>query len=164
MVTGATAQHFPMDGARALVRGDSRGRVVEVTAIGPHADRLRLIKLIRVQFENLHNAIPGLEVIDDLKLVGDADAYTKVRTSKLMWVASLVADPTLAAQELGWHPTSGLNEMCEYAWRWQRNSRAETASRLCTGTAVAGDVKTPDAPGQIGSLRTGWVFSKARSD
>ncbi len=34
-------------------------------------------------------------------------------------VAACYADPSLAARELGWRATRGLEEMCRDAWRWQ---------------------------------------------
>ena len=34
-------------------------------------------------------------------------------------VATCYADPTLAARELGWQATRGIDEMCRDAWRWQ---------------------------------------------
>ena len=34
-------------------------------------------------------------------------------------IAQCFADPTLAAKELGWKATRGLEEMCEDTWRWQ---------------------------------------------
>jgi UDP-glucose 4-epimerase len=35
-------------------------------------------------------------------------------------VAACYADPSLAAQQLGWHATRDLQAMCRDAWRWQR--------------------------------------------
>ncbi|MEM0911131.1 MAG: UDP-glucose 4-epimerase GalE [Pseudomonadota bacterium] len=37
-------------------------------------------------------------------------------------IASCYADPTLAANELGWKAMKGLKEMCEDSWRWQSNN------------------------------------------
>jgi len=34
-------------------------------------------------------------------------------------IAAYWADPSLAARELGWRATRGLEEMCRDAWRWQ---------------------------------------------
>ncbi len=34
-------------------------------------------------------------------------------------IATSFADPSLAARELGWRATRGLEEMCRDAWRWQ---------------------------------------------
>lgn len=34
-------------------------------------------------------------------------------------IAACYADPTLAAQELGWQAARGIKEMCEDSWRWQ---------------------------------------------
>ena len=35
-------------------------------------------------------------------------------------VAACYADPTLAAELLGWRARHGLDRMCEDSWRWQR--------------------------------------------
>jgi UDP-glucose 4-epimerase len=35
-------------------------------------------------------------------------------------IAACYADPSLAAQQLGWHATRDLQAMCRDAWRWQR--------------------------------------------
>lgn len=37
-------------------------------------------------------------------------------------IAACYADPTLANTELGWKAERGLEEMCEDAWRWQKNN------------------------------------------
>ena len=37
-------------------------------------------------------------------------------------VAACFADPSLAALELGWHATLGLDDMCRDAWRWQQQN------------------------------------------
>jgi UDP-glucose 4-epimerase len=37
-------------------------------------------------------------------------------------IAQCYADPALAAKELGWQATRGLQEMCEDTWRWQVNN------------------------------------------
>ncbi len=37
-------------------------------------------------------------------------------------IASCYADPTYAERRLGWKAESGLDEMCEDAWRWQSNN------------------------------------------
>jgi UDP-glucose 4-epimerase len=34
-------------------------------------------------------------------------------------VDSVYADPTVAAEDLGWKAVRGLEEMCEDLWRWQ---------------------------------------------
>lgn len=37
-------------------------------------------------------------------------------------VAQCYAEPTLAAEELGWRATRGIDEMCADAWRWQSSN------------------------------------------
>lgn len=37
-------------------------------------------------------------------------------------IAQCYADPTKAFEMLGWQAKRGLNEMCEDAWRWQKNN------------------------------------------
>ncbi len=39
-------------------------------------------------------------------------------------VAEVFADPTLAARELGWTASRGIDEMCRDAWNWQRANPA----------------------------------------
>lgn len=37
-------------------------------------------------------------------------------------IAACYADPSLAEKEMGWRAAKGLEEMCEDAWRWQKNN------------------------------------------
>ena len=37
-------------------------------------------------------------------------------------IAECYADPSYAAERLGWTATRGINQMCEDAWRWQSNN------------------------------------------
>ena len=37
-------------------------------------------------------------------------------------IAACYADPSLAEKEMGWTAAKGLQEMCEDAWRWQKNN------------------------------------------
>ncbi|HHV10712.1 MAG TPA: UDP-glucose 4-epimerase GalE [Clostridiales bacterium] len=37
-------------------------------------------------------------------------------------IATCYADPSLAKKELGWKAERGIKEMCEDAWRWQKNN------------------------------------------
>jgi UDP-glucose 4-epimerase len=37
-------------------------------------------------------------------------------------IAACYADPAKAASLLGWRAERGLQQMCEDAWRWQRNN------------------------------------------
>ena len=37
-------------------------------------------------------------------------------------VAECWSDPSKAAKELGWKAQYGVEEMCEDAWRWQKNN------------------------------------------
>ena len=37
-------------------------------------------------------------------------------------VAACYADPTLAAKDLNWHASKGLEDMCQDSWNWQSNN------------------------------------------
>lgn len=34
----------------------------------------------------------------------------------------MLADPTLAKEELGWVAKNGIKEMCEDSWNWQQKN------------------------------------------
>ncbi len=53
------------------------------------------------------------------KVSGNAVPY-KVTERRTGDIATSLADPTLAADRLGWRATRDLMDMCEDAWRWQR--------------------------------------------
>lgn len=50
---------------------------------------------------------------------GNAVPY-KVTARRPGDIATSLADPTLAAERMGWRAEKGLMDMCQDAWRWQR--------------------------------------------
>ncbi len=64
----------------------------------------------------------GYSVLDMVKAFEQASgkkvAY-KIVERRSGDIAQCFADPALAAKELGWKATRGLEEMCEDTWRWQ---------------------------------------------
>ncbi len=64
----------------------------------------------------------GYSVLDMVKAFETASgkkvAY-RIVERRLGDIAQCYADPALAAKELGWKATRGLDEMCEDTWRWQ---------------------------------------------
>ena len=57
-------------------------------------------------------------------------------------VAELVADPTYAAEALGWHARRGLGEMCRDAWEFQRrNPDGYDGSGSGSGSGVGADAE-----------------------
>jgi len=64
----------------------------------------------------------GYSVLDMVKAFEKASgkevAYTIVERRQGD-IAQCFANPALAAKELGWKATRGLEEMCEDTWRWQ---------------------------------------------
>lgn len=67
----------------------------------------------------------GYSVLDMVK------AFSKVCGNEIFYeikkrrpgdIASCYANPSLAVKELGWKAERGLDEMCEDAWRWQKNN------------------------------------------
>jgi len=64
----------------------------------------------------------GYSVLDMVKAFEQASgkkvAY-KIVERRPGDIAQCFADPALAAKELGWKATRGLEEMCEDTWRWQ---------------------------------------------
>lgn len=64
----------------------------------------------------------GYSVLDMVKAFevasGNNLAY-KIVERRAGDIAQCYADPALAAKELGWTATRGLDEMCEDTWRWQ---------------------------------------------
>ena len=64
----------------------------------------------------------GYSVLDMVKAFEKASAKKvahKIVARRAGGIAQCFADPALAAKELGWKATRGLEEMCEDTWRWQ---------------------------------------------
>ncbi|CAF1495412.1 unnamed protein product, partial [Rotaria sp. Silwood1] len=54
--------------------------------------------------------------------LGTGKGYSVLEMIKVILQLFVYADPTLAAQELGWTAQRNLDEMCEDLWRWQSNN------------------------------------------
>lgn len=67
----------------------------------------------------------GYSVLDMVKAFeqqsGQAVPY-KIAPRRSGDIASCYADPSLAAQQLGWQAERGLEQMCQDSWRWQANN------------------------------------------
>jgi UDP-glucose 4-epimerase len=64
----------------------------------------------------------GYSVLDMVKAFEKACGHTipyQIVDRRPGDIAQCYADPTLAAKELGWQATRGLEEMCEDTWHWQ---------------------------------------------
>ncbi len=64
----------------------------------------------------------GYSVIDmarAFEIASERPVPYKIAPRRVGDIAQCWADPTLAAQELGWRATHDLVEMCEDTWRWQ---------------------------------------------
>lgn len=60
-----------------------------------------------------------LEVVRAFERVTGAAVPYEFMPRRAGDIAACWADPSLAARELGWRATRGLDEMCRDAWRWQ---------------------------------------------
>ena len=64
----------------------------------------------------------GYSVLDIVKAFSKAcghDVPYEIKPRRPGDIATCYADPSLAAEELGWKAELGIEEMCEDAWRWQ---------------------------------------------
>ncbi len=64
----------------------------------------------------------GYSVLDMVRAFEKASGKTityKIVERRAGDIAACYADPDLAAEELGWKASRGLEEMCEDTWRWQ---------------------------------------------
>ncbi len=60
-----------------------------------------------------------LELVAAFKAASGIDIPYKVTPRRAGDVAACYADPSLAAELLGWRAKRGIEEMCRDAWRWQ---------------------------------------------
>jgi len=61
-----------------------------------------------------------LEMISAFKRASNREISYRIAPRRPGDVAVSVADPSLAAERLGWRATRGLEEMCANAWAWQK--------------------------------------------
>lgn len=67
----------------------------------------------------------GYSVLDIVKAFGKAcgkEVPYVITDRRPGDIAACYADPSLAAEELGWKAERGIEEMCEDAWRWQSHN------------------------------------------
>ena len=63
-----------------------------------------------------------LEVVKALEKASGKKILYDIKPRRPGDIAASYADPRLAARELGWRATLGLDEMCRDAWRWQSDN------------------------------------------
>jgi hypothetical protein len=68
-------------GARALVR-ITREDVIEVTAIGPEQDRLRLLEIIQGNLDRIHRDLPDPKPVAEVELAGQPNVFRPVEDLK----------------------------------------------------------------------------------
>ena len=67
----------------------------------------------------------GYSVLDVVKAFEKASGVTipyEIKPRRAGDIATCYADPAKAREELGWVAEKGIEEMCEDAWRWQKNN------------------------------------------
>jgi internalin A len=68
-----------LDGASALVRVEPRDRRVSVVAIGEPAARLRLVKLVRGHFAQMHAVLLGFHPREELEVAGHPGVFKDIK-------------------------------------------------------------------------------------
>jgi len=63
-----------------------------------------------------------LEMVKNFEKVSGRTIKYKILPRRPGDIAICFADPSKAKQELGWEATRDIDEMCEDAWRWQKNN------------------------------------------
>lgn len=68
------------------------------------------------------NGYSVLDMVKAFSKVSGKEIPYEVKKRRPGDIATCYADPALAEKELGWKAERGLDEMCEDAWRWQKNN------------------------------------------
>ncbi len=63
-----------------------------------------------------------LDLVKEFSNVCGKDIPYEIKPRRPGDIATCYADPSLAEKEMGWTALKGLKEMCEDAWRWQKNN------------------------------------------
>lgn len=63
-----------------------------------------------------------LDLVREFSKVCEKDIPYEIKPRRPGDIATCYADPSLAEKEMGWIAERGLKEMCEDAWRWQKNN------------------------------------------
>lgn len=99
--------------ARALVRRGEKRNHVEVTALGPEADRLRLLEIIQGTFDRIHADLPDPKPVAEMELTSAPGVY---RSMADLEAAELSRFPVAFDTPLGKlvvEPTKLLNQTSE---------------------------------------------------
>ena len=75
--------------ARALVRRGEKRNHVEVTALGPKADRLRLLEIIQGTFDRIHADLPDPKPVAEMELAGLPGTYRSIEDLEASELAHL---------------------------------------------------------------------------
>jgi UDP-glucose 4-epimerase len=68
------------------------------------------------------NGYSVLQVVAAFEKASGKPVPYRIQPRRAGDVAACWADPSLAAEELGWKAKRGLDEMCRDAWNWQKNN------------------------------------------
>lgn len=68
------------------------------------------------------NGYSVLEMISAFSKACNKEIAYEIKPRRPGDIATCYADPTFAQKELEWKAIRGLDEMCEDAWRWQKNN------------------------------------------
>ena len=76
---------------------------------------------------NIYNLGTGvgysvLDLVSTFQEVNQVEIPYVVESRRPGDIATCYADPTKAAQELGWQTQLGLEDMCRDSWNWQKNN------------------------------------------
>lgn len=63
-----------------------------------------------------------LDLVTEFSKVCEREIPYEIKPRRPGDIATCFADPSLAEKEMGWTALRGLEEMCEDAWRWQKNN------------------------------------------
>lgn len=63
-----------------------------------------------------------LDLVKEFSKVCEKEIPYEIKPRRPGDIATCYADPSLAKKEMGWVAKRGLKEMCEDAWRWQKNN------------------------------------------
>ncbi|NLZ82840.1 MAG: hypothetical protein GX915_04155 [Clostridiales bacterium] len=63
-----------------------------------------------------------LEMTSAFSKACNNEIHYEIKPRQLGDISTCYADPTFAQKKLEWKAIRGLDEMCEDAWRWQKNN------------------------------------------
>ena len=76
---------------------------------------------------NIYNLGTGhgysvLDIVRNFEAANDIKIPYVIKTRRPGDIATSYCDPSKAKEELGWEAANGIRQMCEDAWRWQKNN------------------------------------------